>query len=426
MDGQLTVEQELYYMRLKASGPSPRMQIARCVRITGPIDIEQFRKSATALSLRHPILCSRLYLNGDEIRQRQDGGMPSFEVIEAGSDEQQADVLLSARADEPLDLFEESPFKFFLALEGAGAVYFMVIGHHMFCDGPSLEQLLVEYLDLALNPADKEAPAPGASASNYLAWSERQMQMANDGTLERKKRYWVNHLAGSDPLIHFPGRADDPAVQELGWITFKLDAEETAAFHNRARRLRVTRFALAASAVFRALYETTGQGDTVLSIVVNTRRPPFGRAIGPFASAYPFRHEVRGGVPDDRDVRLLFAETVKAANNYVSPPLLEDEVGWLGERRAKAFYMTDASLSFLPARTALEGASIPAGYAVSSIRLGARAQPVRPPYCGLVMDFYVVPRPDGVSGYVGYETGIVGEQAAEEITAVLRGALGQE
>src|SRR5215469_16489754 len=252
MEGPLTGDQVLFWEKIGHAGPMARfLQNVRCIRITGPVDAGRFEEAVSRLAQRHPIICSQLYFRHDELRQRQDGGMPAFEVVETDGDEQHIDSLLSGRADIPLDLFNESPLKIVMVRDRAAVNHLMLIGHHMFFDGAALNQLVAEYVDLVLNPAQQAAaPAWDTGDRSFLAWAVRENNMISDASIAGKMRYWLDSLSDADPLIHFPERRADPELQTEAAIRFKLDLAEVQAFQNRARRLRVTRFSLAASAVF--------------------------------------------------------------------------------------------------------------------------------------------------------------------------------
>lgn len=427
MDGPLTTDQEMLYEKVERSGASSArfMHVAKCVRLSGAaIDTDCFERAARCLVARNPILRSRLYFTDGRLRQRQDGDGYSFEVFDVVDDDQAADAVLSAQADKPLDLFHDNPFKIVLARTGSDADYVMLLGHHIFLDDISMEQLLATYIGLVLNPAGAdETLVRDAGEHGFLAWCERQQRLIHDDTFARKTGYWLGRLADADPLLHVPGRPDNPGFQTVGSNRFALDPDAVRIFHNRVRRLGVTPFALAASAVFSALRAVTGEDDNIFSAVTDTRRAPFMGTIGQFASLFPFRHRIRGAGLADEDVRDVHRELLTAIKYYISPPLYCDQLDWLDERRAKKFYMTDVCVNYLPMKKDLNESIAWSGHKVSPLPLTARAKPPRSPYYGMVMDFFFIPEPDGLSVVVQHETALVSSQVASDVTASLRDGL---
>lgn len=426
MDAPLTRFQEVMYEKTRQSWPTARGVLHRvvCARIEGTIDTEIFERAARCLAARYPILCSRLVVKNDELIQRQDGGTPTFEVIDVGDDEQDVDNLFSVHADKPFDLFNENPFKIVLGQPRPGVAFVLLVGHHIFIDEMALQWLLKEYIDLVTNPESSKTALTGDGGDHgFLTWCLQQEKMARDGIYTRKAQYWVKYLDQADPLIHFPGRSADPPRQNLERITFELDPGAAEISVDRCRRLGFSHSALVVGAVFHTLREFTGQRDISLSLVSNTRRPPFGRTIGQFAEALVIRQFSDKNELDDRSVRLVFRDIVTGIKDYIPFNYFVNQVGWLKSRSDAKFSATDVYVDYMPREADLGSGATGAGYKISHVRLQGRQRPPQPSFYGMVMGFVLRPTGNGFSGAVEYESAIVSKQLAQEITTSLRDEL---
>jgi hypothetical protein len=423
MEAPLSRFQEVMYEKTRKTWPTARtiMQLAVCVRLEGPIDIEILSRAATRLSARYPILSSRLYNNKGRLVQRQNGGTINLEIIDLPDDEEKASKILSAEADRPFDLFEGNPFKAVLGRISPESALLMLVAHHIFVDDFALQRLLAEYLNLVITPPRSGGP-PSADDEDhgYLTWRLQQERMSGDGTYARRAEYWLKYLEDTDPEIHFPGRQADPEHQKLLSIPFELDAGAAAVSLARARKLGVTHNALLVSIIFHTLREATGQSDITLQLTSNARRPPFARTIGQFAEVSLTRQHSNDNHLDDKSIQLVFRHIVDGIKNYIPPTYFADQIDWLVLRREKKFMMTDVLVNYLPREADLDGIAARSVYSISRFELLDRLAPSQPPYYGVVMNFYLRPRNGIFSGAVEYESGIVSADLAREITISVR------
>lgn len=425
----LTNAQKFIYRVLAGLGPSaPLLQLATCLRVTGPVDAGCFERAAAELVARYPVLCSRLDNSGGDVMQRQGDAAASVEFVEINGDtDRQADITLSARADEPLDLFRENPFRIVVARTGSTEAIVMFLVHHLFFDETAKQMLLAEYLHLALGDyrSVREVPRRGADHS-FLAWAMKEQEMIADGTFARKARFWIDYLDAADPVLRLSGRAgDDPVVCSLSSVEFDLEPDQFQTFADRALRLGVTQFTLIANAIFYVLHDITDQDNIALSVVTDTRRPPFGRTIGQFAGTFPLLppgHDV--GLGDD-SVRLVFKQTAKSIRNYVQNFCYSDQVGWLKERHARGYSMTDVLVDYVSwsRMIDLRGAAQTGGHQFSYFPLTARAHPQNIPYHGMVMKFALHSRRDALGGRLEYDSAVVPPRAADMVATALVRAL---
>lgn len=406
--------QKFIYQVLEQLGSrAPMLQLAACTRIRGPVDQLPFAAAAAALASRHPILCSRLELGHGDVFQRQVGGTPSVEVLQVdGGTSQQVDNVLSARADEPLDLFRENPFKVVVARTGPDEAVLMLLAHHMYADAAALRALLDQYLELIFgDPAHLREASRSDEDSGYLSYARREQRMIEDGTYLRRVKYWLDYLEQADTGIELPGRGPDPALQSAASIPFSLGLESLRTFAGSARRLGVTPFALATAAIFHSLREAAPQRDLMLSVVVDDRSADFKRTIGTFADVIVIRQREQDSGLTDTAVRSVYRDILRGMKDRVPSMYLADHIGWLGQRYAKGFAVNEVSVNYVPManRNALFD-----GYEVSRYDLTARRYPDTP-YHGVVMRWLVTAGRDSLFGSVVYDSALVRPQAAQAI-----------
>jgi hypothetical protein len=451
----ITHAQKFIFQVFTQMGPRPRwLQLAACVRVSGPVDVARFERAAAGLVTRYPILRSRLELSGGEVLQREDGPEPSVEVADvAEHTDREVDAVLSSCADEPLDLFQGRTFRVVLARRRPGEGFLMLVGHHMFLDLPCMQTLLAEYLDLLCTDPVQLTPAPWSNGDRgYLGFARLEQKMIRDGTFSRRAQYWQGYLDRANPALQLPDRPADPVTQSWVPIPFSLRRESFRAFSDRAKRLRVTRFALIAASLFQALRETTGQSDLSMSVVSNIRRPPFERTVGQFAEMIILSQ--RAGGPGDDAIRVLGADIIKGMRSYVPSPYLDDRIDWLRKRRARGYSMTDVDVNYLPVAaqpgrltprpaaarppsgpvdqpssaaaarppSGTPGLAAANGFLVSQFLLTAQ-QDDAVPYYGVVLSWLVRPGANALSGLLRYEPGLVAPQLAHAMVSAFVNAL---
>ena len=407
----ISYAQKFIHCVLEHLGPRAfLLQLTACMRVRGPIDETRFARAAAVLVNRHPILCSRLELSRGELFQRQVGGAGSFEVVRAdGVTDREVDKLLSARADEPLDLFNENPFKVILVRTHPGEAFFMLLAHHMFADAAALQALLEQYVELVFgDPAlMNEAPRSGEDGS-YRSYARREQQMIHDGTYLRRAQYWLGYLEQADLGLRVPGRGQDPALQSPASIPFSLDRESLQALVARSRRLGVTPFALTTAAILHSLQQATTQEDLMVSLVVDARRRPFERTVGTFADTIAIRQRGRHSELSDDPVRTVYREILGSMKNLLPSMYLADHLDWLKLRYTNGFAMNEVNVNYVPMTSQY---ALLTGCEMSHFKLTGRTYPdVR--YDGVVMRWMLAARRDSLSGSVMYDTALVQPEIA--------------
>jgi hypothetical protein len=439
----ITYAQKFIYQALTHLGSrAPLLQLTACVRVSGPVGELRFAQATAALANRFPILCSRLELSHGEVLQRQVGGTPPFELIQVDSDtDQEVDRLLSARADEPLDLFQEDPFKVVVVRTRPDEAFLMLLAHHLYADAAGLQILLEEYLQLIFgDPAELDDPPRRDDDGSHLSYARQEQRMMQDGSYARRAQYWLSYLEQADPVLRLPARGPDPALASFESIPFSLDRESVLALVARASRLGVSLYPLTVAAVFHSLRQATAQDDLLLSLVLDNRRHPFERTVGDLTDFVVIRQrEQNSGLSDDA-VRALYREILHAMKNQVPFAYFSDQLGWLRQRYDQGLAINEVNLNYLLAdRYAVpghrpdearqqapgsRGLTLSDGYEVSRFHLTKRTYP-DVPYHGVVLRWIVSAGHDSFSGSLLYESALIEPQLAEAITESWVSALRQ-
>ena len=392
-------------------------QLAVSARIRGPIDVTRFERAAARLVIRHPILCSRLTVSDGEVVQWRDSPRPSFECIDvSGGTERQADLLLSARADDPVDMFRENPFRIVLARTDPDQAFLLLMAHHLFFDWSCIHKLFQDYLELLRAGSDRVAEPPWSSGeSSYLSYCRREQEMVRDGTYDRRASYWLDYLDQADPTLHLPHRPPDPAQVMWDAVPLKLSPESTRAFSDRARRLGVSNFQLTAATIFHTLRELTGQDDLLLSASADARRPPFLRTVGQFADFFILRQRGQDAGLSDDAIRAAAREAVTGMTKLLPFHYFADQLGWLGDRVGKGFSMTEANVNFQPVAPVRPKSEGPRAFEISPFSLTARDVLRSTPYHGVALSWVINPWPDAMAGWIRYDSTLVRPEVAQAV-----------
>lgn len=424
----LTYAQKFINVLMMRLGPAaPALHQVACARVRGPVDTEDFARAAAVLAERHPVICARLDRHGRELVQRQGRLTPSLEITDIrGASDKAIDATLSALADKPFDLFRENPFRIIVAHASADEAFLLLQAHHMFIDAISINSLLEEYLGIFRgddrNPREVRVQDTGRG---FFSWARQEKAMTNDGTFAARTQGWLDRLRDADPVLHLRERGSEPAVQTVESISFGLGQQQFQEFVARARRLRVSNFALAAAAVFRALREVTEQDSILLSVVSGVRRPPFERTIGQFAEVVMINQFARDINVPEHEARLISREILNTIFNYTPMEYFLTEIKWLRRRIAKGYAMTDAFIDYFQAPADLEKQHPSAEFEISPFPITARSQPASIPYHGVLAGFFILPKKDSLDVRIEYEPAMVSAEVAGEISASLQCSLTQ-
>ena len=341
---------------------------------------------------------------------------------------QEADAILSHKADQPIDIFNEGPLRIVLAVAGPDDFYLLMIGHHVFLDMTGMRIIMQDYLDLCLAPQAADAgllPAPDPKQS-FFSYAQQEDNMLRNGTYEKRVEYWLRQLSTADPDLHITTKQGNRPEHAPKSIPFSLDEEAYERFSARAHRLQVTPFALVSSALFHALRQYTGQSELLLGVASDARRRPFERTAGMFSGMFLLRQSEQAIGMSDAAVRANFKNVMQAVRNYLNYFCFMDQIPWLKQRSALGPATSDVFIDFWP-KNAPSQSSVGrrSDVTVTAFPLLSRSIPFEQPLTNWTFGLIGDTQEYGLSGMIEYDSSVIPESAAREILDSWKAALTQ-
>ncbi|PZG56755.1 non-ribosomal peptide synthetase, partial [Spongiactinospora gelatinilytica] len=259
--------------------------------------------------------------------------------------------------------------------------------HHLVADGWSADLILREVLTLC--GGDAEPEPPGAQYGDYALWERGR---DHDGELT----YWRERLAGL-PALDLPTDLPRPAEQSSAGAghEFHIDAALTGRIAALAAECGATPYMVLLAALQVLLARHSGQADfAVGSPVAGRDVPELDGAVGMFVNTLVLRADLAGD-PSFRDLLARTRETALDAYAHQALPF-DRLVGDLNVARdvsrTPLFQVMFALQNYGAAAAAPVG-----GYSVTGVTLPPAAS-------RFDLSFYLHETPDGLSGYVIYNS----------------------
>jgi amino acid adenylation domain-containing protein len=212
----------------------------------------------------------------------------------------------------PFDLGRGPLIRACLFRLGVDDYVFVLVMHHLVCDGWSVGLLLEELGECYRAALAGEAPCLPPTPAQFRDYVRWQRELLASGALDGDLAYWERQLGGAPPALSLPVDYARPSVQSFEGAreTLELGADLTEGLQEFCRRESVTPF-MALLAVYVVLLQRhSGQDDVVVGVpVVNRRRREFERLVGYCVNTLP----VRIGLSGDPSFRELLQRVRVAA-----------------------------------------------------------------------------------------------------------------
>ncbi|HEY6931525.1 MAG TPA: amino acid adenylation domain-containing protein, partial [Thermoanaerobaculia bacterium] len=301
--------------------------VADALRLRGDLDQAALRRALEELVRRHESLRTRF--EGREGRAVQvvseaDFALAMEDVSGRGEGaEKEALVRVNEEVRKPFDLSRGPLFRASLLRLGPEDHIFLVVMHHIVCDGWSMGVFFreLEVLYGAFSRGE-ESPLPplGLQYADYAVWERDWFQ---GSVLEKQLGYWTEQLRGAPAVLDLRGDRPRPAVRDFRggrqrfFVPTSVSERITVLSRNEGVTLYMT--LLAAFAVL--LWRQTGQEEIVVG------SPIFGRdrietegLIGFFINTIVLRTDLRGN-PSFRELLSRVRETALGAYAHQDVPL---------------------------------------------------------------------------------------------------------
>jgi hypothetical protein len=204
----------------------------------------------------------------------------------------------------PFDLESDLMLRARLLRIGPQEHVFVLVVHHVACDGWSkgllLDELNVAY-DAFSSGASPVLPELPIEYADFASW---QRGMLSGATLDRLAEYWKERLAGATPALELPTDRPRPVRQAFSgaveWISVPAPLADAALAVGRGER--ATPFMTLIAPFYALLHAHSGHADVLVGSPAAMRtHPELERLIGLFANTLVYRTDLSGS-PSFRDL----------------------------------------------------------------------------------------------------------------------------
>ncbi len=297
-------QQRLWFLDQLAPGLA-NYNIARAVRLDGPLDARVLERSLAEIVHRHEALRTTFSLVDGEPRQvlsvEPTFTLPVVDLGEVSETEWVAEArrLAAEEAVKPFDLARGPLFRASLLRKGERSHVLLTTVHHIVFDGWS-ESVFWNELTALYEAFSGGRPSPLAElplqVADHAVW---QREWLSEEALSGQITYWTERLRGAPPALDLPLDHPRPAVQSHRGArrSFAVPKELAASLAALARREKVTLFMLLLAAFQVLLQRYSGQDDIVIGAPIAGRtRVETERLIGFFVNTLVLRTDL-GGAP---------------------------------------------------------------------------------------------------------------------------------
>ena len=278
--------------------------IAKTVRLTGPLDRDALQKALDAVVRRHEILRTAILVRGGTplqvVHEPRSVPLREAELSESDGptflDRVRAHVHRDLRI--PFDLSEGLPVRALLLRAGPEDHVLSLVVHHMVSDGWSFGVMWKEMSELY--GSYREGGAGVELAELPMQYGDLRgvaAGVAERGELEGQLSYWRGQLGGELPVLEMPTDRPRPGVQSYrgGEVRFELSGGLLEGLKELSRGEGVTLF-MTMLAVFEVLlWRYSGQEEILVGTpIANRNRVETEGLIGFFVNTLVMRGDLSG------------------------------------------------------------------------------------------------------------------------------------
>ncbi|MEE1056510.1 MAG: amino acid adenylation domain-containing protein, partial [Acutalibacteraceae bacterium] len=258
-----STQKRMFLISEMSESDSLNYNLPQAIRLTGQVDVEQFRNAFTQLIMRHEILRTKFVMhNGLPMQYIEEQPEINFVYLEdMNSDEKQLlDSLIH-----PFALNKPSQIRMYLIRRREYYILLLDM-HHIISDGMSVESMLHE-LEILYN--GNVLTVPKLQYKDYSEWfCTRNMQQQKD--------YWLKQFEDEIPITNLPN--DFPRKQQQnfnGKMLYQFSGKKLATgIQNIIRKYDVTDYMIFMSAVMILIGKYCRQDDVVIGTPMSARTHP--------------------------------------------------------------------------------------------------------------------------------------------------------
>jgi hypothetical protein len=412
--GPLSFAQEALWLVDRMTGQSVHYNEFGAWRMRGPVDARALAGALTAVVRRHEVLRTRLVERAGEARQEI---LPPFAVELAVEEIAAAEFLPRATefVAQPFELSEGPPWRARLMRLGRDDHVLMFVVHHIVFDGWSsgvlVREVVAAYGALVRGTAPDLPPLP-VQYADFAVWQRARLTGSRRDELVA---YWRRQLGGRLPVLEVPADRPRPAAQSFRGrkLAVDLGADLTARLEKLGRDQGGSLF-MTLLAGYAALLGRTAPADEVVvgCPIAGRDQHELEPLIGCFINPLALRVNLAGN-PTFAGFLERVCGTVLAAYAHAELPFAQVVEAVRPARDPARSALFQAMLIF---QNATPPAAVPAGMTLEPWELPEG--PARSDF-----DLYLWEKPDGVRGYLIYNTDIFAERTAQRFAARFRALL---
>ena len=295
----LSWAQDRLWFLHQLEGPSTTYNMSSAFRIQGPLDVDALKQAFEEITQRHEILRTRFQaVEGQSPGQIILPSVPirfQFVDLQTFADDEQEEQLQRQIAEEnqtPFDFSDPPLLRLRLLKLSPETHLLLLIRHHIVSDAWS-DDLIVKEFTTLYQAFSQGQPSPLSPLTiQYADFAQWQRQWLRGEVLDQQLAYWLDYLAGVQPLLELPTDHHRPAMQTYQGRTHQFTLEQTLVqpLAQFTELTGTTPFMVLVATFSLLLHRYSGQDDIVVGTpIANRNRTEVEQLIGFFVNTIVLR-----------------------------------------------------------------------------------------------------------------------------------------
>ncbi len=281
-----------------------------CVRVLSGMDADVAKSALQQLVDRHAMLRTTFHGDGRQVEMLVRGaGEAGFAETDArGWPDEELLRQAERSLREPFDLRRGPLVRLHLFHRGEADHVFLLVLHHLICDGHALTLLLDEFMECYEAGIAGRTPQLRPRAADFPELIARHRQWMASPAGEKSKAYWLERLAGEIPRLGLPATHPrrEPGAPSSAVHSFEVDETLSRQLAALAQSCGVTLFNVLLAAYQTLLMRLSGQQDILVGVpMLGRTEASQGIVVGHFVNLVA----IRGDLSGDPAFRELIART---------------------------------------------------------------------------------------------------------------------
>ncbi len=267
--------------------------------LSGKLDRNAFYQSIRNMVIRHEVFRTTYAVKDGQVMQsikEYNDNCFDFSFVDLTAVEDQSAEIEKAihfHLTTPFNLKEGPILRVHLMLLSQDEYLFLFATHHINYDNWSayiiLEEIIRTYAEIKSSGQASDYPLT-IQYKEYANWLNKKLQ--DERTAGRYKKFWLDQLKGTLPVLNFPADRPRPGVKTFRGdsVFFSLDKSTSDIMKRGAQKQGGSLFMSLLSVLNILIYKYTGQRDIIVGTPVSTREhEQFENQIGFFINLLPLR-----------------------------------------------------------------------------------------------------------------------------------------